>query len=56
MNRYQTQTWKDLETLQNYIVSVKNTPIDILTFTAFFNDEELIQHRNRYAARYPEAL
>jgi len=43
MNRYDTQTWKELEKIQNQM-----THIDILTITGFMDDEQLEAHLERY--------
>ena len=43
MNRFDTETWKELVEIQNTM-----THIDILTITAFMNDDELVQHLDRY--------
>ena len=43
MDRYDTELWKELERIQN-----RMTHIDILTITAFMNDERLEAHVARY--------
>jgi hypothetical protein len=43
MTRYETDTWKELESIQNSMTS-----IDILTITAFMDDEKLQQHLEYY--------
>lgn len=43
MKRYETETWKKLERAQN-----ANPEIDILTITAFMDDEELERHAANY--------
>lgn len=45
MTRYETQTWKELVNIQNTYFAATQ---DILTITAFMNDQELEQHLNKY--------
>lgn len=45
MNRYETQTWKQLEAAQN---SPENMNRDILTITAMMSDEQFEAHAARY--------
>ena len=45
MNRYETQTWKQLEAAQN---SPENMNRDILTITAMMTDEQFEAHAARY--------
>ena len=44
MDRYKTNDWKTLESIQNKYYPDQ----DILSITAMFDDEEFINHVNRY--------
>jgi len=50
MNRYETQTWKQLEAAQN---SPENMNRDILTITAMMSDEQFEAHAARYIKPEP---
>lgn len=50
MNKYETQTWKQLEAAQN---SPENMNRDILTITAMMTDEQFEAHAARYIKPEP---
>lgn len=55
MSRYDSEIWKRLTTVQNAI-ACSGVPIDIMTFTAFFDDKELVKHTERYEEQYKHLL
>jgi len=43
MERYKTDEWKELVSIQNTMPDV-----DILTITGFMNDKDFLEHLERY--------